>query len=143
MPSKQTDYVNAQFEDAQAKIEELFKEIGKQDTEAGEYPIAVNHVNMSWGWFGWSHIEVLLIWRAKGRIHMVCMVCAWKRNTGSGSGYEIDIKPWGIPRKTYSKTLPGGTYVEMRPTENGVYLSLGVSGEPWEAPIIFQDSWSV
>ena len=56
MADKNTEYVNAQFDDAEERIEDLFKEISKEDTPAKTNEVAVTYCYMTWGWFHNSNI---------------------------------------------------------------------------------------
>ena len=144
MQSKQTDYVNAQFEDAESRISDLFKKIHGKEKPNKSRPIACDYCYMTWGWFGWSWIRGVYIWKEKNKIHMVAMVCAWKRNTGNSSTTgTISVKSWGIPPRRYGETKPNGNYAYVVPEANGVHIEMGTGpSAQWDMPIIIEASWN-
>ena len=141
--SKRTDYVNAQFDDAELRIEELYETIAKEEGNAGENPIACDYYYMAWGWFHDSSIRALYIWKEKGRVHMICMAVLW--DGGGGFGWSLtlnNIPSWGIPKKTYEKTYADGQYLRVYPDDGGVGIACmsGASYSDWPAMYI-KTSW--
>lgn len=102
MSSKKTDYVNAQFDDAEAKIQALFDEINK---DAGGAEISTNYFN------GNGQAAFILIYKKGKTVHLVaaCLI-----NTGHGfsnTNYFTPEYEWGM--------VPTRYYAEHRMTVNG------------------------
>ena len=117
MSSKKTDYVNAQFDNAEIRIQELFDEINKN---IGGAEISTNH------FVGNGYAIFVLVYKKGDTVHLVA---ACLLNTGHGySTYNIlDANfEWGIPPQRYNvevnQVVGGHVYTrsfEVFPVESG------------------------
>ena len=78
MADKNTEYVNAQFDDAEERIEDLFREISKEDTPAKTNEVAVTYCYMTWGWFHNSNIVFYTAYKSKGKVRMIAFAALWE-----------------------------------------------------------------
>lgn len=137
--SKKTDYVNAQFDDAEANIEELYKLIKKQDTPGHENEIGPWYDHMTWPWFGSGWHSYYVAWKEKGKVHMVCYAIVWARNSNTGHGTTLTFSEdtqWAVPPRSYyysighSRLDEGAQdgYLSVDPTGDGVSIYLATDG---------------
>lgn len=145
--SKQTDYVNAQFDNAEAKIEELFESISRE--------IVGTEVSSAVFYDGENGIAFsAMIYKEGSTVHLVS---SFLLNTGHGFGHIGTIPvayDWGMPSKSYyaeqRQTIEGKEFyksIEIYP-DNGIlrwkvynsgsYLDhyIGPAG-----PLVISDSW--
>lgn len=125
--SRQTDYVNAQFDDAEARIESLYDEISKQDTAGHEYKIALQYVADTWSWFWTSNTEAVFIWKEKGRVHLSAFIVLWHSDNDSSrfimGSHHLNVPSWGIPNRTYADNHATGEYMSISPDATGITVS--------------------
>ena len=124
MSSKKTDYVNAQFDNAEANIQALFDEINR-DINGAE--ISSNYFN------GNGYANFVLVYK-KG--NTVNMVAACLLNTGHGYGNYTTIDAayeWGIPPQRY--------YVESRMTVGGQSYYKSFEVYPYESGGVKRIQW--
>ena len=144
MPDKNTEYVNAQFDDAEERIEDLFNEISKEDTPAKTNEVAVTYCYMTWGWFHNSNIVFYTAYKSKGKVRMIAFTALWARSQGYGSGRTVSVpagKEWGIPPKEYSGASSGGSTMTVSPADGGVYISNYNNANDPDPSIVITTSW--
>ena len=142
MHSKQTDYVNAQFDDAQENVKNLFDIIKGADTGTGECPIACKFESDHKGFFGNSYVYFVYIWRKKNQIKMVAGCVLWTAAAWWGFESNINVLSWGIPRRSYQRQ-DGDASMTLEPRNGGVFIDVNRGAFSDNPCFIIQDSWSV
>lgn len=140
--SRKTDYVNAQFDDAETKIKELFSTIISKQSES---VVGVNYVYEN-GWF-----LSVVIYKKGGKTRMVA-TCVM--NSGFGFSTNIRIDPnegtegWALPPKEYVSTVTQGSlYRQLKVyAENGqVVINMrNSSTDKWSGgagPMVIDVTW--
>lgn len=145
--SKQTDYVNAQFDNAEAKIQALFDSISRE--------IVGSEVSTAYFYSGTNGLAFSTVIYKKG--NAVNLLSTFLLNTGHGWGHNGTIPTaydWGMPPESYyaeqRQTIDGQEYyksVEIYPDDgvlrwyvynSGAYIDhyVGPAG-----PLVIRASW--
>jgi len=143
MNSKQTDYINAQFNDAFERVALLFKKIKKQSGEQDTREIASQYIESVKNNSGQSYIFAYFAYKKGGRVRMTCFAVLADLTSGWGfSGHRATIqKKWGIPPRRYEITRGSRTTIVVEPTDSGIAFSC-VRGDPGDnSCFVIEDSW--